>query len=341
MAARPANADLTIGDAAPALNVSAWVKGTPMTSFDPDKVYVVEFWATWCGPCKVSIPHLTEMAKHFGDKVRFNGISVWERGDNIPGMVTKFVNDMGDKMDYNVALDNGKTMAETWMQAANQNGIPAAFVIQGGKIVWIGHPMDNLDKTLESILAGKYDMQAFKTKFEADIAKEKEAMAVQRMVADASAKYNAGKKDEAEKAWSEAAAKSEDAKSGVMMARLMAYSSGEPKKAEGIVNQMSKSKSPDAPYMLLQYSRTEIRKGDKANRALADKAANAAIKMAGKKDPYVYYLAAMYSMSAGVKKDALARVNKAIEMTPTSEYKDEPDFMKMLTDFKARVEKMP
>src|ERR1043166_6557257 len=59
---------LNVGDPAPALGVSSFVKGDKVEKFEPGKTYVVEFWATWCGPCKQSIPHLTELAHKYKDK---------------------------------------------------------------------------------------------------------------------------------------------------------------------------------------------------------------------------------------------------------------------------------
>ena len=74
---------------------------------------------------------------------------------------------MGDKMDYSVALDTvpekGKptdgVMAKTWLKAAEENGIPTAFVVKDGKIAWIGHPM-KLDEPLAKITAGDWDPTA-------------------------------------------------------------------------------------------------------------------------------------------------------------------------------------
>ena len=79
---------------------------------------------------------------------------------------------MGDQMTYRVALDdkNSETkgaMAVTWMDAANQNGIPTAFIVnQQGRIAWIGHPMALDEKTLEDILAGRFDITKFAAEYE-------------------------------------------------------------------------------------------------------------------------------------------------------------------------------
>jgi thiol-disulfide isomerase/thioredoxin len=161
-----------LGDAAPPLSVAKWLKGTPVTSLK-GKVNVVEFWATWCGPCKDSIPHLTKLAKKYKGKVNFTGVSVMEvePGKTDPKYIAKvsdFVKKMGKSMDYNVAVDKSdNVMAKTWLEAAEQDGIPTAFVInKEGKIAWIGHPQGDLDAVLTKVLAGKYDIEEEKERKE-------------------------------------------------------------------------------------------------------------------------------------------------------------------------------
>ncbi len=155
-----------LGMAAPELEISEWVKGDAFKLADGkgSKIHVVEFWATWCGPCRTSIPHLTEMQKKFADKVVFVGIS-----DETSGEVKPFVEKMGEQMDYRVALDLNRQTSAKYMEAFGVGGIPHAFVVDtAGNIAWHGHPMDGLDVVLEQILAGTYDMKAVQMAAEAE-----------------------------------------------------------------------------------------------------------------------------------------------------------------------------
>ncbi|MCX6360069.1 MAG: CAP domain-containing protein [Armatimonadetes bacterium] len=146
---------LAVGSPAPPMAVRTWVKGKPIQTLEPGKTYVVEFWATWCGPCVSSIPHVTQLAKQYAGKVTFAGVAVWETGDALR-KVMAFVSKMGARMGYNVAVDTQSgAMASTWMKAAGQDGIPCAFIIsKEGRIAWIGHPM-RMEKPLADVVAGR------------------------------------------------------------------------------------------------------------------------------------------------------------------------------------------
>jgi thiol-disulfide isomerase/thioredoxin len=158
--AAPARPPVTlhVGDAAPELTIDKWLKGKPQTDLKDGKVHVVEFWATWCGPCKVGMPHLSELAKHYGKKAAFIGVDASESKDDV-ALAEKFVAQAGKMMDYNVAYAKPRdTMTKTWMEAAGQYGIPCAFVVdKTGKIGWIGHPLMGLEQAVDLAIDGKLD----------------------------------------------------------------------------------------------------------------------------------------------------------------------------------------
>ncbi|MCX6906649.1 MAG: TlpA disulfide reductase family protein [Verrucomicrobia bacterium] len=153
-----------LGDPAPALQVAEWVKGQPveLAAGKGKNIFVVEFWATWCPPCRQSIPHLTELQKKFKDK---NVVFVAVTDEQAP-VVKEFVGKMGDKMDYTVAVDKDRKTAVAYLEAFGVGGIPHAFIVdKEGRIVWQGHPMADLEVALGQILDGKYDIASAKKRF--------------------------------------------------------------------------------------------------------------------------------------------------------------------------------
>jgi thiol-disulfide isomerase/thioredoxin len=151
--------ELWIGSSAPELSIAKFIKGDSVDTFESGKVYVVEFWATWCGPCIAAFPHLTELQSEHSEDVQFIGVNIWERekGQERMEKVEKFVQKQGERMGYTVAIEDGTSMADNWMRPAGQGGIPAAFIVDAnGDIAWIGHPAE-IDEPLEAVVSGEFD----------------------------------------------------------------------------------------------------------------------------------------------------------------------------------------
>ena len=66
--------------------------------------------------------------------------------------VEPFVKRMGQKMEYSVAIDNGRATTKEFMERYNVRGIPHAFVVKNGKVLWHGRPMDNLEDAIDNAL---------------------------------------------------------------------------------------------------------------------------------------------------------------------------------------------
>lgn len=151
---------LHVGSPAPKLEHVDWLKGEPVSAWEPGHVYVLDFWATWCSPCIVGIPHLNKMQKDLGPKnVHVIGVAIWPMPDQKP--TTEFVAEQGDAMSYRIAEDRDMQTANAYMTAARINGIPTAMVVdQKGRIAWIGHPQAGLDDVVKGLLEGTYDVEA-------------------------------------------------------------------------------------------------------------------------------------------------------------------------------------
>lgn len=143
-----------VGDVGQPLAIAHWVKGDAVEVGAGEKVIVVEFWATWCPPCRDSIPHLSALQEKYKDDLVIVGVS-----DEDTATVTPFVEQMGDTMDYTIAIDDNAVTTGRYMGAYGQSGIPTAFVLdRQGRVTWIGNPLlPEFETTVEKVVAGAYD----------------------------------------------------------------------------------------------------------------------------------------------------------------------------------------
>ena len=171
------DAKLTIGSPAPELDVEHWVQDgegrfQPVTSFEEGKVYVIEFWATWCGPCILSMPFISELQSKYADQgLQIVSISR-EPLETVTNFLQREARDFADEegnpityaeltKGYCLTTDPDRSSTNDYMKVSGRNGIPCAFLVgKDGLIEWIGHPM-LLDEPLDQVINDSWDREAF------------------------------------------------------------------------------------------------------------------------------------------------------------------------------------
>ncbi|MCA9234660.1 MAG: TlpA family protein disulfide reductase [Planctomycetales bacterium] len=186
-------AEMTIGSLAPPIDIEHWLStagGTvePFHKLEPGKVYVIEFWATWCMPCVASMPHIAQLQQEYADK----GVTIVSVSDEpletVEGFLEREVMNMGEQAEdeaadaeeevakptyaeltdaYCLTTDPDGSVKDAYFSAAGQNGIPCAFIVgKTGQVEWIGHPMA-MDDVLAKVVDDTWDREAFGEEFRA------------------------------------------------------------------------------------------------------------------------------------------------------------------------------
>ena len=148
---------LQVGDAAPAFGDVTWVLPTEGVDVDmtDGKVHVVEFWATWCGPCKYSIPHLSRLQQDWGaERLQIIGVTDEEEAD-----VRPWVDRNMPQLKYSIAISSTRGPQRTWYKAAKLEYLPSAFIVgPRGRIQFIGNPNDeSFNIMLTKVMKGRFD----------------------------------------------------------------------------------------------------------------------------------------------------------------------------------------
>jgi len=128
-----------LGKAPPQMVVQKWLTPKPNTT---GKFVLIDFWATWCGPCRQSIPHLNQLQAKFKDQLVIIGLS-----DETEAEVRQM---KSPQMNYAVGIDPAGTMSK----AMNVRGIPHAIILDPSGIVrFEGHPAHLNEKNVAGLLA--------------------------------------------------------------------------------------------------------------------------------------------------------------------------------------------
>jgi thiol-disulfide isomerase/thioredoxin len=128
--------------------------------FEPERVYVIEFWSTWCAACLESIPALNKLAAEHASNATFVALHIWPSETALKPR--EFIQKRRDAklpfFDFAVGIDSKGEVAREWMDATFNEGLPTAMIIdRQSRLVWFGDARE-VDRPLREVLQGTNDV---------------------------------------------------------------------------------------------------------------------------------------------------------------------------------------
>lgn len=137
----------SVGDKAPPLSITDWLANVPTNKTLEGRPIVIDFWATWCGPCIKAVPHFNELRREFATNEELLFLSM---SDEKPDKVNRSLNRINFRSTV-VTDELGKTQ-----EALQINAIPVTYLIdKAGIIQWIGSPEMLTAAMIKQFLEGK------------------------------------------------------------------------------------------------------------------------------------------------------------------------------------------
>lgn len=134
------------GKAIPGFKVQKWLTPQPNPG---NRLIAIDFWATWCNPCRASIPHLNEMHAKRGQDVLVVGIS--DEAESAFNAGAKKHGLQPSQFSYSLAIDPAGTLKDKFFAV---KGIPhMAIISPDGVVRWQGHPMSLSEQDLDKLVA--------------------------------------------------------------------------------------------------------------------------------------------------------------------------------------------
>ncbi len=149
-----AQSNINLNEKAPNINITDWVLNKPADTNLQGKYIVLEFWATWCGPCIAAVPHMNELQSKFDDpELLFLSIT-----DEAVAKINRTL----ERVDFHSSVVTDLSKQTQINFGDGKRGLDAypmtVLIDKEGIIKWIGHPelltegilIDFLDNNLEA-----------------------------------------------------------------------------------------------------------------------------------------------------------------------------------------------
>ena len=145
--------NLQIGKQAPPITVTDWISNVPEDTTLSGKYIVLEFWATWCGPCIAAVPHMNELQR----QVQADNLYFLSMTDESVAKVERTL----ERVDFSSAVVSDQSKQTHIGYGDGKTGLKAypmtVLIDPQGTVQWVGRPKQLKEETLRQFLSGDLD----------------------------------------------------------------------------------------------------------------------------------------------------------------------------------------